>query len=76
MADDGMRERARQQIETFEDHMDLWVTCKKCSKVYHTSLFMSDYTRWRESGSLPKYLSDNGRSLLTKGICHLCEEVS
>ena len=37
---------------------------------------MSDYTRWRESGSLPKYLSDNGRSLLTKGICHLCEEVS
>lgn len=63
----------------FEDHMDLWVACKGCfykgdraRATHHTSLFMSDYTKWQASGVLPEYLSDNGRSLLTTGRCSSC----
>ncbi len=56
----------------FEDHLDLWIHCKGCRKIYHTSLFMSDAKRWEDSRVLPNYLSDNGRSLLTKRICTSC----
>lgn len=57
---------------TFENHYDLWVPCKVCKKTYHTSLFVSDMDKFKENGTLPDYLSENGRSLLTKSTCSKC----
>lgn len=64
---------------TFENHYDLWIACRGCfvkdktKATHHTSLFLSDWEKYKATGVFPKYLSDNGRSLLTYGRCSSCQ---